>query len=778
MTALPSLEEDYELGAELGRGGFGVVLEGTRKRDGVGVAVKLPHQELAPDDLARIQREARLLGTLRSPHLAGLHGLLHTREGLVALVYDRVPGTSLAERAAAEPPRVDEVIRWVTGVAAGLATLHEAGLVHRDVKPENVHVTPEGHAVLLDFGMLRPATGETVTATGMVLGTPEFLAPEQIRGERAGPSADVYALGCLLYELLEGRPPFRGSLPEVLGKQLNTPPPPARSDLGGATWPLLEALLSKDPAARPSATQVGPLLRRGLGELTGKASRSSERAPNPMSRATRVRRASLRPTPRGPSRQALRRPRRRLVLGLFLAIALGAFLAEPRPPAAEEPASPRTTQAPVLEGDAAFDRLLTELNAELEWARGAYVDGQGELVPPDGDLGAPGVAPLLEPDPARFGFVALHMPVLSRCFEWLRGGPFLAHELPEALRGQIQDYEERFASAGMPRAFHPVMQLTPATEPYPVPEAFRLDIAQRVVHDGTEALPEVVDGWLARAASEAWDLQKEFQELEPRVISRLNEGRPPAGVPSIPRHYLRLRLHRTFERFVREVGDDPRVRRQLLGWNRSLQRAFLRVLLATGRAVEGGQRGAPVLAHWVRERLRDWSIFQPIAMRPGPPELLVGGRVTQRSTRVLLAGLLENLYNIRGDWGAPRDPAELLRRRLLEEPRPAPPPAGPFIPLPLLAQLQELTGLYEELGEDSLLLDTFRAWQGDLPRLNPGTERTVLLDVGEAYRSSGGLDAAEVERLRELSCALARRLEGTDADGGDKLVDQCEDLRR
>jgi serine/threonine-protein kinase len=773
----PSLEEEFEIGRELGRGGFGLVLAGRRRRDGAAVAVKLPRQELAPEEEARVDREARLLRSLASPHLAGFHGLYLDAQGQLALVYDLVPGQDLGARSRGQPPGRAEVQRWVGDVAAGLTTLHEAGLVHRDVKPENVQVTPEGRAVLLDFGMLRPTTGETVTATGMVLGTPEFLAPEQVEGTRAGAPADVYALGCLAYELLEGRPPYRGGIEEVLVRKLRDPPPPPRTPLGQAAWGVLESALARDPSVRPTARELARLLPEALREApAGATPPTLAGAQEERLRETRLRRRrssrSRQPSARS-GRRARRQVRTRLLVGLFMAVAVGTFFLTPprkRPPPLPSPPAP----APPPPSDQ--QAFLDDLTRELEWARGAYVDEAGKLIPSGTDLSADGVAPLLEPDPGRFHLVERHMPKLSTCFQWLQVGEQLPHELPEDLRTAVREYEDRFASAGMPRPFYPALELTPASEPYVVPDPLREFLAERVFPEEAERLPEAVTGWAAVAARELWDLQQAFAELQDRTVDQLRRAVTPPGLPGLRPAYLRLRSHQNFERFIREVGDLPEVRSQLLAWHRPLQRAFLRVLLATGRSSEAREPGSRALAILVRERLRDWSVFQPIALRPGPPELLVGGRLSVPATRVLLAGLLENLNVLRTEWQVTRDPAQGLRRKLLEDAPLVPPPEGDSVDTLLFMRLNELAGLYDELGEYAPLAELYRHWRSHLRRIPPRIGRELVVRLGRAHLDEPALHPEELPGLVREAEALAEAL-GDDIRGGSKLARVIRRLR-
>jgi serine/threonine-protein kinase len=177
------------------------------------------------------------------------------------LVLEYLPGGSLSDRIVVAPLAVEETLRVVAEVGAGLDALHRHGIVHRDVKPSNVLFREDGSAALTDFGVARGAAFTVLTRIGQVLGTLDYLAPEVVRGEPANPASDVYALGCVAYECLSGRPPFGdrslfGMRTAVLEDE---PPVPPTSPELAATVLLA---LAKEPAARPpTATMYAHLLR-------------------------------------------------------------------------------------------------------------------------------------------------------------------------------------------------------------------------------------------------------------------------------------------------------------------------------------------------------------------------------------------------------------------------------------------------------------------------------------------------------------------------------------
>jgi eukaryotic-like serine/threonine-protein kinase len=246
----------YALGALLGAGGMGQVY---RARDRVlerTVAVKVLSAAAIDDRelVARFGREARAAAALHHPNIvtvfdSGADG------DLQYLVMEYVEGQSLAELLRREgvlaPGRVAEVGRQV---CQALAAAHAAGLVHRDIAPGNLLVDPVGVVKVADFGIAKLAAATTMTGDGMVLGTAAYLAPEQAQGRPVDGRSDLYALGCVLYELLTGAPPFAGDSPVAVAARQVTEPPTPPSDRNPRVGAALEAVvltaLAKDPADR------------------------------------------------------------------------------------------------------------------------------------------------------------------------------------------------------------------------------------------------------------------------------------------------------------------------------------------------------------------------------------------------------------------------------------------------------------------------------------------------------------------------------------------------
>ena len=247
----------YELGRLLG-GGTADVYLGTDTRLRRPVVVKIARSGQADLDADRFENEMRLLATLDDPGLVTLYdgGTVDDRPYLVMRY---VPGGTLSEKLRAGPMPPEEVGRLGSRLADALGYLHEHQVIHRDLKPGNVLFDDEGDAHLADFGIARTVDAARVTATGLVIGTPAYLSPEQARGEPVTPASDLYALGLVLLECLTGRREYVGAPLEVAVARLHRPPS-VPQDLP-APWPgLLAGLFADDPAVRPAARQVADVL--------------------------------------------------------------------------------------------------------------------------------------------------------------------------------------------------------------------------------------------------------------------------------------------------------------------------------------------------------------------------------------------------------------------------------------------------------------------------------------------------------------------------------------
>ncbi|WP_255595002.1 tetratricopeptide repeat protein [Lysobacter sp. BMK333-48F3] len=246
----------FRIEALLGVGGMGVVYRATDQALGVPVALKLlrPEWMHKPEAFERFSQELLLARQVSSPHVVRIHDLAQ-HEGRWLISMDYVDGESLDRRLDRDGAfAVDEALAIVRQLAAGLAAAHAKGVIHRDVKPANVLLDRQGGAYLSDFGVARSLAGSGRTQTGAVIGTPDYLSPEQARGEPVDARSDLYALGLMLYEMLAGQLPFAGgTVTEVLAQRmLRTPPPLSERRAEVPAWVarLVDKLLRPSPAHR------------------------------------------------------------------------------------------------------------------------------------------------------------------------------------------------------------------------------------------------------------------------------------------------------------------------------------------------------------------------------------------------------------------------------------------------------------------------------------------------------------------------------------------------
>jgi eukaryotic-like serine/threonine-protein kinase len=215
----------YEITSHLGSGGMGEVYQATDSKLGRSVAIKLLPEAFAcdADRAERFEREARVLASLNHPNIAAVYGLEESG-GRKFLVMELVRGETLAERLKRGPIPVDGALGIAKQIAEGLEAAHERGIIHRDLKPANVMITPDGKVKVLDFGLAKvyeletsnanlsnsPTLSIAATNAGVILGTAAYMAPEQARGRNVDRRADVWAFGCVLYEMLTGKRAFEG----------------------------------------------------------------------------------------------------------------------------------------------------------------------------------------------------------------------------------------------------------------------------------------------------------------------------------------------------------------------------------------------------------------------------------------------------------------------------------------------------------------------------------------------------------------------------------------
>jgi serine/threonine-protein kinase len=278
--------DTYSIVRPLGEGGMGAVYLAHQESLDRDVALKVL-KHLSGDDEARFVREGRILATMSCPNIiavfdAGMDG------SIPYLVCELVVGETLLERITRERLTLRSALELSGGVAAALTYAHARGVLHRDVKPGNVFVTREDAVKLGDFGLAREeAGGGTLTAAGTIMGTPSYMAPEQVQGQRAGPAADQYALGVMTFELVSGSLPFVARSPmEIAMKRLEVEPPSLAlrcPGLPSGVTALVSRALSRDPVDRwPSVAAFGDEVSRIL-ERLGPA---GDRAYRPVARVT------------------------------------------------------------------------------------------------------------------------------------------------------------------------------------------------------------------------------------------------------------------------------------------------------------------------------------------------------------------------------------------------------------------------------------------------------------------------------------------------------------
>jgi serine/threonine-protein kinase len=225
MSMIGKTLAHYEITIQLGKGGMGEVYQAKDRKLGRDVAIKVLPKEFARDTdrVARFQREAKLLASLNHPNIAAIHGL-EEAGGTNFLVLELVEGETLADRIKPGPIPVEESLKLAFQIAEALEAAHEKGVIHRDLKPSNIKVTPDGKVKVLDFGLAKayagdqkepnlsasPTLSNLATQQGVILGTAAYMSPEQARGRSVDKRADIWAFGCVLYEMLTGRVAFRG----------------------------------------------------------------------------------------------------------------------------------------------------------------------------------------------------------------------------------------------------------------------------------------------------------------------------------------------------------------------------------------------------------------------------------------------------------------------------------------------------------------------------------------------------------------------------------------
>jgi eukaryotic-like serine/threonine-protein kinase len=254
MTTHPQVLLDrYEVGRLLGAGGMAEVFEGRDRLLARRVAIKVPLSQHAhdPEFAHRFRREAQAAASLSHPGVVAVYDT-GSENGTHFIVMEYVDGRTLKDVIRAEAPLYpDRAAEICADVCSALAAAHARGLVHRDVKPANIMLMPDGRVKLMDLGIARVAATETVTQTAAMLGTAQYLSPEQAQGQAVDFRSDLYSLGCCLYEMLTGTVPFRGATPVAIAYRHVREDPAAPRLLNPDIPPSLEAVCLKAMAKRP-----------------------------------------------------------------------------------------------------------------------------------------------------------------------------------------------------------------------------------------------------------------------------------------------------------------------------------------------------------------------------------------------------------------------------------------------------------------------------------------------------------------------------------------------
>src|SRR5579859_1867246 len=406
-VAATLLDGRYLLGEQIGAGGFCEVWRATDTVLTRPVAVKMLHAGYAhqPEARARFKAEARHAGALSHQNIACVYDYGEPASEVSYLVMELIEGPSLAAVLAAGSLDAARTMDIVSQVAAGLQAAHGAGLIHRDIKPANILFTSEGAVRITDFGIAHAVGSAPLTATGLVMGTPGYIAPERVGGAQAGPASDLYALGIVAYECLAGARPFSGPPLEVAIAHRDRPLPPLPAWLPDGVTAFVMLLTAKDPSWRPGSA----------GEVADRADRLRDHLVSGTIAARPVRvDAPLASTdapgsrPRGAARSRTRsgRSRRQRILDAAALVALSALtclvlLTVTGFAGASRPAAPLSSGPP----QAAASVIKPPSTASPAAARSA---GQQPSTTPDVSTGAvaavrhtPGRYPRPQPGPPR-----------------------------------------------------------------------------------------------------------------------------------------------------------------------------------------------------------------------------------------------------------------------------------------------------------------------------------------------------------------------------------------
>ena len=263
------LDGTYVVGDRIGKGAYAEIYRATDSKLGRPVAIKLFTGDLSdPELMRRFEREARIIARLKHPNIVAIHGIGNTSSGAAYLVLEFLEGHTLGDELdRSGPMAIEPALEIFRTTCLAVHAAHEAGVIHRDLKPDNIFLERVPHDAVvpkvLDFGVAKlqramsdeaESSADTLTRPGHVIGTPYYMAPEQILGESPDARTDIYALGCVLFHMLTGRPPFTDRLKTVLWRKhlMEAPPRPRdlRADIPEHVERTILAALAKEPSDR------------------------------------------------------------------------------------------------------------------------------------------------------------------------------------------------------------------------------------------------------------------------------------------------------------------------------------------------------------------------------------------------------------------------------------------------------------------------------------------------------------------------------------------------
>ena len=372
------IADRYRLGPVLGRGGMGEVREATDQRLGRSVAVKLLQPSMASDPGARnrFEDEARSAAKLVHPNTVAVFDT-GEHEGIPYIVMEHLPGRTLADEIAEGPLAPARVRTVALQVLGALEAAHRAGVIHRDIKPGNILLTTDGTAKVGDFGIAKTAEGLDHTATGMILGTPSYLAPERILGAPATERSDLYATGVVLYEALTGSKPFAARTPLATAAAIQHGEPPPLTDARTGADPgliaAIERAMAKDPERRFASAAAMAADIQAAQAPTAEATRNIA-TPVTTTMPTTSPPGAVSPPmhaqePAGPSRAPMRVPPLAIAAPVLAALLMVAILfagrGDDEPAGDGDPATTAPTAGtPALPGD--LERRVRELEEAVE----------------------------------------------------------------------------------------------------------------------------------------------------------------------------------------------------------------------------------------------------------------------------------------------------------------------------------------------------------------------------------------------------------------------------